>query len=141
MKKILNKFKANLRTNLLIVGIGFGLGLAFFFLYIFVLQKPIYMAMSDASFIVTAIYFSVAVLMLVAYFGFFDTFAYGFISVGNIFFRPFKVQKKYEDLIDYKEQKSEKRKSGGHFYLPFFLLSIIGIISTTTFYILYIVYR
>lgn len=139
MKKLLNKFKANLRANILILTIGFVLGVAFFFLYIYVIEKgPNAYFMYNASFILTAVYLATAGLMWVAHLGFFDTFAYGFISMGNIFFRPMKVEKKYDDLIDYKGQKYEKRKSQGFFYLPFLMLGLLAVIATMIFYFLYL---
>ena len=139
MKKLLNKFKSNLRANILILIIGFVLGVAFFFLYIYVIDKcPNARLMSDASFILTAIYLATAGLMWVAHLGFFDTFAYGFISMGNIFFRPLKVEKKYQDLIDYKGQKYQKRKNQGFFYLPFVMLGLLAVIATIVFYSLYL---
>ncbi|HNX16230.1 MAG TPA: DUF3899 domain-containing protein [Bacilli bacterium] len=142
MKKLLNKFKANLRTNLLILFIGFGLGVAFFFLYIYVLSSgPYFINMTDACFILTAVYLAVGGLMWVARLGFFDTFAYGFISVGNVFFRPVKVEKKYDDLIDYKTQKYEKRKNQGYYFLSLFMLGILALIASLVFYAFYFFIR
>ncbi|MFA6675711.1 MAG: DUF3899 domain-containing protein [Bacilli bacterium] len=139
MKKLINKFRADLLTNIILLLAGLAVGVAFFFLYIYVFyHSPSFNLMSDATFILAAIFLSVGGLLAVSHIGFFDTIGYGFAKMGNIFFRPLKMEKKYNDLIDYKEQKYEKRKDHGFYYLPFLLLGLLFLIAAIVFYFLYL---
>lgn len=138
MKKIIENFKANLIANICILAIGFSLGVTFFFLYIFVFYTPIFLAMVDACFFTAALYLGIALLMLVARWGFFDPLAYGFSYLGNMIFHPRKIEKKYDDLVDYRDQKMAKRKEGGYFYISFLILGILFLVATLVFYFLYL---
>lgn len=60
-------------------------------------------------------------LVLVGYFGGFDTLGYGM----SYFVRK---NKKYDDLFDYTEKKKLLRKSGSLTFMPYFIIGILFVI-------------
>ncbi len=72
----------------------------------------------DAFTISGAVTFLIGMLMLVWYYGAFDTFGYAFT---NIFRDP---GKRYKSLYDYCEIKTEKRQKGGYVFMPFIAVGL-----------------
>ena len=77
----------------------------------------------DAFSTAGAVVFLIGLLQLVAYWGAFDTFGYGFSTFGH---------KRYADLYDYTTKKMEKRRTSELVFMPFivvgFFFLIIGLI-------------
>lgn len=88
-------------------------------------------ALSDATFIPSALLIATAILIIIARAGTFDTAAYSFVTMGQRI-RP-QEPKRYKDAFDYKQKADEKRAQKGGYVLPFFvvggLLLIISIIT------------
>ena len=64
----------------------------------------------------------VGLLILCAFLGAFDTFAYGFHSLRN------RKKRKFEDLVQYTQVKIEQRKKKSLPYIPFLVVGILYII-------------
>lgn len=137
MKKLLNRFKRNLLSNLIILAISFLVGISFFFIYIFLIDKPNFKAMCDASFIIAAFFLTIGLITIINRLGYFDSFGYGFAMMGTIFFRPVRFQKKYEDLVDYKQQQYDKRKDKSFYFISFIIVGLLFLIAAIVFLILF----
>lgn len=131
MKKLMKKFQADFLTNILILVISFVLGIAFLLLWLFLFESSPSTA-CDATFIDAAVFLGVGGLMAMYHYGSFDLLGYGFVSIGNIFYRPLKVEKKYDDLIDYREKKAEKRKDHGYYFISFLFLGVLFLVAAIT---------
>lgn len=64
----------------------------------------------------------IGLLILCAFYGAFDTFAYAFNSMRN------RKNRKYEDLVEYSQIKTEQRRGKSLPYMPFIVVGIIVII-------------
>ena len=64
----------------------------------------------------------IGLLLLCAYLGAFDTFAYGFHSLRK------KEKRKFEDLIHYNEYKREERKRKSLQFMPFIVVGVLVLI-------------
>lgn len=65
--------------------------------------------LSDSFFVPGAVLCGVGLLVVVSNGGFFDIFAYGFISFASVFKKDVK-KRKYKDYVEYKQaQRGEKR--------------------------------
>lgn len=86
----------------------------------------------------------IAGAVLVAFFGFgwlarngaFDTISYGFTQMFSSMFG--RKANKYNDMVDYKEQKSTKREAGPTAYFSFL---VVGLLYFIAFAVLEIVYH
>lgn len=88
----------------------------------------------DNSFIVFFASFLFGCMSIVNNQGMFDSMYYGF----SLMFTLFKnEEKKYIDLMDYKEVKASKRKTDSINFIFYFLISFIYLIVFLTFYIIY----
>jgi len=65
-----------------------------------------------------AITFLIGMLILVAHYGAFDTFAYSFSRLRG---------KKYDSLYDFSTEKNEKRAKGNLIFMPFIAVGIVFI--------------
>ncbi len=135
MKALFENFIHNPLKSLITTLICLAIGLAFFFCYCFWWKTWSYMNASDAGFIIFAFYLGMAGLMLLVHYGFFDTLSYGTSSLGHYLFN-FKKEKKYVDLVDYKEQKNVSRSKGKSPIFPFLITSVIFLIISIVFIIL-----
>ncbi len=72
----------------------------------------------DALTISGAVTFLIGMLMLVWYYGAFDTFGFAFT---NIFRDP---GKRFKSLYDYCEIKTEKRRKGGYVFMPYITVGL-----------------
>jgi len=96
--------------------------------------RPLYnwAALSDATFIPSALLLGITVLMWIARAGTFDIASYSFASI-SARFRPRELRR-YKDAYDYKVQADERRAKGGGYVLPFLswggLLLIVAVISS-----------
>lgn len=72
---------------------------------------------ADSFALAGVITFLIGGLVLVGYFGGFDTLSYGISSF-------IRKNKKYDDLFDYTEKKKLRRKSGDLTFMPYFTIGI-----------------
>lgn len=115
MSKVRNIFFGNIKKFLIIflisiiifIGIvasrGFGLIISY----------------CDGCFITGFIMLAVGCLSALTYFGAFDTFGYSAYALGEMFRRKTSENKKYQDLIDYTEQKRLKRSNKRYSFVPY----------------------
>ncbi len=120
--------KARIVTTWIIASvIALAMGLSIF------LTRPNYdwAALSDASFIPSALLIGIALLTLIGRSGTFDTAAYSFAAIGQRF-RPRELRR-YDDAYDYKVQAEERRAKRGGYVLPYLawgiLLLILAIVA------------
>lgn len=137
MKKILNAYKKDLIVNNTIFIVTLLLGISFILCFTFWWNShgdsiSVYKSLSNSSLIVWGFYLSTALLMVINRLGFFDTLVYGFNYLGHGIFRP-NVEKKYVDLIDYKDKKNVKRTSKGYYYIPFLMTAVLFVIPFIVF--------
>lgn len=86
-------------------------------LAIFARQTFSLLFIADSFAIAGIVTFLIGGLVLVSYFGGFDTLGYGLSSL-------VRKNKKYEDLFDYTEKKKILRKSGNLTFMPYFIVGI-----------------
>lgn len=139
MKKLWLKYKEELIPNTIIFLFFLGAGMLFFFLYANVWHDGYITDYCDASLIVFAVLASFSLLVLLTRWGTYDTMGYGFHTMGHYIFNN-KKNRKYEDLIDYKEKKQASRNVKGHYYLPLFMVAFIFLILLIVFEIIYQTY-
>ena len=137
MKKIWLAYKRDFRTNNWILVASLLLGLGFFALYVYVWHKPVTIReCCDACFLVFIVLFSFSILVLLARWGTYDTMAYGFRTLGHYMFNG-KKDRKYEDLIDYKEKKMATRANKGTYFIPLLATSLVFLVATIVFEIIF----
>ena len=74
----------------------------------------------DAFTLSGAAVFLIGLLQLVAYFGAFDTFGYGFSS--------FSGNRKYDSLYEYSSRKWEKRSRGELVFMPYIVVGVLVVL-------------
>ena len=107
---------------------------AFLSIY-FVYQRSI-LAIINGFFFLLSIFLAVCVFSILNNFGFFDFASYGFISVIQSLKKGSVRQ--YEDLIDYKSRKIDKRKENRFSFIPYL---ISGIILITISIVIKLIYK
>lgn len=63
-----------------------------------------------------------------------------FINYGTVTMLSFlkrNPEKPYEDLIDYKEYKNEKREFEGPIFLPYFIFGLVFLVVAIIFYVIF----
>lgn len=108
-----------------------------FLIYFFSKDRVLLDAINGCS-LAAIVIIGVALLVLVARLGAFDTFAYGFKQLWAVFFT--KNPRKYSNYSDYLEHKHVERQLKGKFYIPMLFTSIIFIIATIILRIIYSTY-
>ena len=79
---------------------------------------------SNACFIPSFVFLCIVGLIFCSRCGAFDTFSYGFIAVGNSFSKD-PTSRKYKDMHDYKEKKTQKRKNSKPSYLALLIPPVL----------------
>lgn len=135
MKKLFENIKKypKIYVITLLIGIVIGFGIFCIFFFWFGKQKIIG-ALNGTG---------IAGAALVAFFGFgwlakngaFDTLSYGFTQMFSSMFG--KKANKYNDMVDYKEQKNAKREIGPTAYFSFLLVGLLYLIAFAVLEILY----
>mgnify|MGYP003315909028 CR=1 FL=1 len=134
MRNLWYKFKEDMVANIVAFVIVMVLSIVSFCLLFFLKGPRNLLGACDACLLATAIPFAALSFYLLNRFGMFDTVGYGFsYFVGMFRFHP---QKKYKDLIEYREIKYTSRHKTAY-YLPFSLALIITALALVVVYILY----
>lgn len=90
----------------------------------------------DCLFLAGIIVALLGALTLVAYFGAFDMFSYGFMSIfGHM--RPNPAPMKYKDYPEYLEAKKQKRAMNKHYFLPYVVIGGSLLIAALIVYLIY----
>ncbi len=108
-------FKQPVVRYLIACGICLAVGLLYLFLHDFV--TPLYYV--DAFGIGGGVTFCIGMLILVTYFGQFDTISYTASKMSG--------KQKYADLVDYAEKRSEKNRKTGWSFAPFITVGIVSV--------------
>lgn len=87
--------------------------------------------LSNTLLIPGLVYLAGCALLFIGRSGTFDLFAYQFSNLLSSWRR--EVTKKYEDLIQYKEVKEERRKLNKPSYLPFLAIGLILVVLAIIF--------
>lgn len=116
------------------VALATSLFLLVFFLVFFLysVYRPIYERLSDAFFITGAIEVSFLILYLIVQVGTFDLLGYGLYSFIKGF-DPVRFHPKYEDYVDYSNQKKEKRKESKFVWLPYLVEGLLSLLLALIF--------
>lgn len=126
--------KELLIADLITAAIALIIGVFVFLLYFFLKGMKLIDAVDGAT-LAGAIVFGVAILMLLAKLGAFDTFAYGFKQLGSMMFT--KTPSKYNDMATYKKEKMEARKKSGNYYIPVLIISGLFFVAVLILYIIF----
>lgn len=139
MKKIWEGFKSELKVNIILMVVFFLLGIGVFSLYVWVWNNKFSIInCSNGCLIVGAVLFTFSILVLLSRWGTYDTMSYGFHMMGHYIFNANK-DRKYSDLIDYKEKKMAARETKGHYYLPILFISLLFLLAAVIFEIIFLV--
>ena len=125
MKKIIANILKFKRTYILSTVISAIFGVAVFMLFYF-LRGQALVAAIDGCTISAVVLAGVGLLCLVARLGAFDTMSYGFRQMFSSLFA--KEANKYNDMVDYKEQKNIARSSSSYYFVPMFVVAFIFVI-------------
>lgn len=136
MKTLWKGIKSNFKQVLTIFLVTLILSLAFFFLYIFVLNSPTIIACIDGATITFFVLFAIATLVVLIRLGTFDMLGYGFNTMFHYMFNA-KTDRKYHDLIEYRDSKNTTRVKKKHYYLIIYFVSILFLLTLIVFYIIY----
>lgn len=129
-------FKKNILMTIYLLGLG---TLVFLLIAFFTNQKngvvgnPTYTSVVDGGFIAGSVIIFCFLLSLLNRFGAFDTFGYSFSALLHSF-NPEK-EKKYVDLVEYKDKKNIKRSKTPLFYVPYLVSGVILLIVTICIYL------
>lgn len=102
------------------------IGTIIFCLYFFLNGRTLTAACS-ATFLAGVILICTGLLITVARYGAFDTFAYGFKQLGTTIFR--NQPTKYNDMAEYKQECYEKRKTKTKYFLFVILAGLLYCIA------------
>lgn len=80
-------------------------------------------ALSDATFIPSALMLGISALILISRAGTFDILSYSFVAISQRF-RP-REFKRYADAYDYKVQADERRAKKGGYILPYLVWGVV----------------
>lgn len=126
-----------IKEDIITVVISLGVGGIIFLIY-FLLNKDRYGGISagcNATILSAIILVSSGVLVWLSRLGAFDTFAYGFKQLGSSIFS--KNPRKYNNMVEYKQDKYEKRKEKTNYYLFIILAGLLFGVATLILEIIY----
>lgn len=131
--KKIKRIKEDIITLVISLGVG-----GIIFLIYFLLNKDRYGGISagcNATILSAIILVSSGVLVWLSRLGAFDTFAYGFKQLGSSIFS--KNPRKYNNMVEYKQDKYEKRKEKTNYYLFIILAGLLFGVATLILEIIY----
>ena len=131
--KKIKRIKEDIITLVISLAVG-----GIIFLIYFLLNKDRYGGISagcNATILSAIILVSAGVLVWLSRLGAFDTFAYGFKQLGSSIFS--KNPRKYNNMVEYKQDKYEKRKEKTNYYLFIILAGLLFGVATLILEIIY----
>lgn len=123
-----------LKENIITFVISLSVGAIIFCLYFFLKSRTIVDA-CNASIMAAVILVSLGLLIWLTRLGAFDTFAYGFKQLGHAMFG--RSPTKYHDMIEYKQDRYEKRKDKTNYYLFIIIAGLCFGVATLVLEIIY----
>ncbi len=134
MKKIKKLFQDKLFLTLFRSALSFLFGAIFFLSYFFTHERT-YSTISSGFFIPAAVLLTVGIFSLINHLGGWDFVSYA--SITTVQYLRKNPERPFEDLIDYKEYKNEKREFEGPVYLPYLIIGAVFLLLAIIFYVLY----
>ncbi len=110
------------------------IGIVAFLSYFFTHERT-YGDISTAFFIPACILLFIGFLSCVNHYGGMDFINYGTVTMLSFLKR--NPEKPYEDLIDYKEYKNERREFEGPIFLPYFIFGLVFLVVAIIFYVIF----
>lgn len=136
MKTLWKGIKNNLKEVLTIFLVTLFISVGFFLLYIFVFNKLTIISCIDGATITFFVLFAIATLVVLIRLGTFDMLGYGFNTMFHYMFNA-KKDRKYHDLIEYRDTKNTTRIKKKHYYLIIYFVSLLFLLTLIVFYIIY----
>lgn len=94
-----------------------------------------YGELSTAFFVPGIVIFFLGFMSCLNHYGALDFVRYSFLSVASAFKKG--SEQPYEDLVDYKESKEERRQFEGLVYLPYYIVGFLSLVVAFVFFLLY----
>ena len=126
MRKLIDNIKKYPKVYLITSIISMVVGVVIFCLFFFLGNQKIIPALNGTG-VAAVILFGVGVLCVLARFGAFDTFSYGFKQMFASWFN--KEANKFNDMAEYKEEKNRVRSTGSYYYLAILFVSLLFFIA------------
>lgn len=126
MKKLIENIKKYPRTYLIISLVSIVVGVIIFLLFFYLNYQSLVDAINGVT-VAGIVLLSAGLLSLLARFGAYDTFSYGFSQMFASFFN--RQANKYNDMVDYKEKKDASRKAGTYYYVPLIVIGLLFFIA------------
>ena len=134
MKTALKQIKKYWKANLITLAISLAIGGGIFCLAFFLSERNIVSAV-NASAISSISVLCIGLLLWMAHLGAFDTFVFGFKQLGSaIFAKDARRDGKYSD---YRQEKTEKRKSSSYVFISIVAAGITILIAALVLEIIY----
>ena len=127
---LLKALKWQVITGLIAVAIGAGI----FLLYYYIRGAKLINAVNGFA-LTTIVLFSSATFMVLARFGAFDTFSYGFKQLFSSMFG--KDANRYNNMADYKQEKYDERKSKQKLFIAVYVVTALFAVGLIIFEIIY----
>lgn len=124
----------HLKIYIITLIIALAIGSGIFCLYYF-LNKPVIATACNATILAGISLVGAGMLILLARLGAFDTFSYGFIQLGTAMFG--RQPKRYNDMVEYKQIKTEQRKTKSNYYFVVMIAGSLFLIATLILEIIY----
>lgn len=124
------KFYLDIVLSIGLVIFGIGIVLLVYFLN----GKSIVNA-CDGCFGAFAILFSIGSWQIIVNFGTFDSLCYSFANLVSTWHKG--SPRKYKDLIDYKDQRIEKRKKSKLNFIVWYIVSALFLIASLVIFVIY----
>ncbi|MBR1581453.1 MAG: DUF3899 domain-containing protein [Bacilli bacterium] len=97
-----------------------------FLLYYFLVNKTV-AGLADIGFGIFAVYFGVGTFIILSNFGAFDLIGYASANLVRNIGKKDPVRK-YNDVIEYRDSKAERRRKNKFLFIPWYIASLIYLI-------------
>lgn len=126
MSRLFAHIRKSLKTYIITALVSAVIGVTIFMLYYFLNDRTLLAAINGTS-MAGIILLGVGLLCLVAHLGAFDTMSYGFRQMFSSMFA--KEANKYNDMVEYKQDKNTKRARASYYYVVMMIVSVFFFIA------------
>ena len=126
MSRLFAHIRKFLKTYIITALVSAVIGVTIFMLYYFLNDRTLLAAINGTS-MAGIILLGVGLLCLVARLGAFDTMSYGFRQMFSSMFA--KEANKYNDMVEYKQDKNAKRARSSYYYVVMMIVSVFFFIA------------
>lgn len=134
MKNAFIQFRNHWLTNLITGLVSLVVGGIVFVLFYFLRDRAFIDAV-NGSMVAAMVVILSGLLAMLAHFGAFDTFAFGFKQVGSMMFA--KNVRRDGSFADYKEKKRDKRNKGSYSFIAIIFTGLLILIAAIVLEIIY----